>query len=113
MFVAIVVGILKSIFFVGSTALKVNAGAGDLVLWDSRTVHCNTPPVPVGGRITSNQYSIRRLVAYVCMVPRSLMKEEEVSMQIHTLHFRTGVGRVPEWVLGWFMFVLLMWLLGS
>ena len=54
--------------------------AGDLCLWDSRTVHCNTPclkkipkslhkkfleknPEPQGG------WDLIRMVCYICMVP--------------------------------------------
>jgi hypothetical protein len=40
---------------------------GDMVLWDSRTVHC---VVPATDSLTS------RLVAYVCMVPRSFACEK-------------------------------------
>lgn len=66
------------------------AKAGDLILWDSRTVHCNTPalhmaayhanllnkgaaakvvdePLPPPGQAAE----LLRLVAYVCMVPAS------------------------------------------
>lgn len=51
--------------------LKVCCAAGDLVLWDSRTVHCNTraparPAAPPKGVVPG----LERLVAYVCMTPR-------------------------------------------
>ena len=51
--------------------LKVCCEAGDLVLWDSRTVHCNTralvkPQAPAKGE----RPTLERLVAYVCMTPR-------------------------------------------
>jgi len=59
----------------GEGAILVAAKAGDLILWDSRTVHCNTPalniqeaqpPVaePPGG------WQLIRQVGYVCMTPR-------------------------------------------
>lgn len=52
--------------------------AGDLVLWDSRTIHCNTP----GWKDQKNQINeisnnnenyneLIRLISYVCMVPYS------------------------------------------
>lgn len=44
----------------------VTCEAGDLLLWDSRTLHCNTPAVDVP---TSPPDEPLRLVAYVCMTP--------------------------------------------
>lgn len=40
--------------------LKVCGEAGDLMLWDSRTFHCNTVP----GR------PVERVCAYICMLPK-------------------------------------------
>lgn len=41
--------------------LKVCGRAGDMLLWDSRTFHCNTVPTA----------PVDRLCAYVCMLPAS------------------------------------------
>lgn len=45
--------------------------AGDLILWDSRTVHCNTPcltqPTPETGQPFED---LLRAVCYVCMTPK-------------------------------------------
>ena len=53
----------------------VRVRAGDSVLWDSRTVHCNTPPMrnrgaapPVSGARARRP---NRVVAYAAMAPRS------------------------------------------
>ena len=74
--------------------------AGDMILWDSRTVHCNTPGLTASeyfsndssappdraeslpGQISASSSTsieqrcdhneIIRLVAYVCMLPRSM-----------------------------------------
>ncbi|KAG8465070.1 hypothetical protein KFE25_012433 [Diacronema lutheri] len=53
----------------GPGALLVTCGAGDLLLWDSRVVHCNTPAL----RQAPEQGTPRllRLAAYVCMTERS------------------------------------------
>ena len=56
----------------------VCAKAGDLLLWDSRTVHCNTPslnwsPHPPDAAPPDE---LIRLVAYVCMLPRSRVPAE-------------------------------------
>lgn len=67
----------------GLHPIKVCCKAGDMVLWDSRTIHCNTHatrarPLPTDGSILPP----RRLVAYVCMTPASrltprLVKERQ------------------------------------
>jgi hypothetical protein len=44
----------------------VRCRAGDLILWDSRTVHCNTPALVLP---TAPIERLLRLVAYVCMTP--------------------------------------------
>jgi len=56
--------------------IKIVANAGDMLLWDSRTIHCNSPAnterqVPADGTILSP----RRLVAYVCMTPMKRLTE--------------------------------------
>jgi len=46
--------------------LKVNGKAGDMMLWDSRTLHCNTVP-------TSENI---RACVYVCQLPKSKVTEK-------------------------------------
>jgi hypothetical protein len=58
-------------------AALVCAKAGDLILWDSRTVHCNTPGLDnvVDGGVDDNsanrqdEHELVRMVGYVCMTP--------------------------------------------
>ena len=40
--------------------IKLNCKAGDFVIWDSRTFHCNTTPVK----------QIIRACVYICMIPK-------------------------------------------
>ncbi len=54
--------------------ILVGAKAGDMILWDSRTIHCNVPAftnnnpqLPIG--------ELLRLVGYVCMQPKSAAPE--------------------------------------
>lgn len=47
----------------------VCCSAGDLVLWDSRTVHCNSPALEPDAQQQAVPDFIRA-VAYVCMTPR-------------------------------------------
>jgi hypothetical protein len=53
--------------------VKLCCEAGDFIVWDSRTIHCNSPalspPEPLPNRWN---VSLERLVAYVCMTPLSL-----------------------------------------
>jgi hypothetical protein len=52
----------------GSSTL-VQCEQGDLVLWDSRVVHCNAPAVERGSE--QNAPSLLRLAGYVCMTARA------------------------------------------
>jgi hypothetical protein len=55
-----------------SQPVKLCLDPGDLVLWDSRTSHCNHPAqlIPV-----HYPKRLRRLVAYVCMTPAQKAKD--------------------------------------
>lgn len=53
-------------FFAECPRVRVEAPAGSLVIWDSRTFHCGSEPLKT--RTSPNV----RAVAYVCMVPRSM-----------------------------------------
>lgn len=57
-----------------SRAVKVNAQPGDFLMWDSRTLHCNTVP--------ERRDAIRACV-YVCMLPHS-------RIPAYIRHKRTG-----------------------
>ncbi|KDE08197.1 hypothetical protein MVLG_01676 [Microbotryum lychnidis-dioicae p1A1 Lamole] len=64
----------------GCEWLKVCAGPGDLILWDSSTMHQNEPPS--GTR--------DRMVTYVCMGPASLVSEQD--KKVRDLAFQKGDG---------------------
>ncbi|CAF1003491.1 unnamed protein product [Didymodactylos carnosus] len=52
----------------------VKCKAGDLVLWDSRTIHCNSPALvnnPSSISPAPELNRLMRLVAYICMTPVS------------------------------------------
>mmetsp|Transcript_59077 Transcript_59077/g.115898 ORF Transcript_59077/g.115898 Transcript_59077/m.115898 type:complete len:440 (-) Transcript_59077:10-1329(-) len=51
--------------------------AGDLVLWDSRTFHCNTPaPKPkTSSETMPAENKLLRAVAYICMTPSRLLDD--------------------------------------
>lgn len=57
----------------------IKCKAGDLIVWDSRCFHCNTPAVKNIQKTSSlPEAKILRLVAYVCMSPLSMFEADEV-----------------------------------
>jgi len=52
----------------------VECKAGDMVLWDSRVPHCNTPAL-IEPKVTCGN-ELLRLVTYICMTPKSLATPE-------------------------------------
>lgn len=53
--------------------VKLVIEAGDLVLWDSRSIHCNCPPTsPSSDPNAKNR--LKRLVAYVCIITRVVVE---------------------------------------
>lgn len=63
-------------------ARLVHARAGDLILWDSRTVHCNTPALTAlhnRASESADDASARELIrqaGYVCMTPARFATQE-------------------------------------
>ena len=47
----------------------VTASAGDLILWDSRTIHDNTPAISEAAEEKSRPDELLRIVSYICMTP--------------------------------------------
>lgn len=66
----------------GCEVVKVCGGEGDLLLWDSRTIHWNCSP-------TGNQ---TRFCQYVTYVPRSFMTEEEIQEKLAVFRARVSAG---------------------
>jgi len=57
----------------------VEAKAGDLILWDSRTVHCNT--MPLVSDAAQSEESFLRAVAYICMTPSQWCSNETLKLR--------------------------------
>ena len=56
----------------------VTASAGDLILWDSRTIHANTPAISEIHDKKTSQYwcdELLQIASYVCMVPKYLASD--------------------------------------
>lgn len=52
--------------------------AGDLIIWDSRTVHCNTPGKDTEKHL-QDPHQLLRACAYVCMTPLSWATSDTLS----------------------------------
>lgn len=53
--------------------------AGDMILWDSRTIHCSTPALVAP---TASPDELLRIAAYVCMTPRKLATAEVIDNRV-------------------------------
>lgn len=103
----------------GWSGVLVGAKAGDMILWDSRTVHCNTPSfddaqgvvseslVPSGdteegaalggsGAETAPPASLLRLAAYVCMTPAAWATNEAIDERISCYQDKHGSSHWPH-----------------
>ncbi|GAA5857284.1 hypothetical protein JCM8547_002201 [Rhodosporidiobolus lusitaniae] len=69
----------------GCKWVKVCAQPGDLILWDSRTMHMNC--VPVG--------EVDRTNTYVCMAPAKLMSEEDRQLRVKAFEDWQPTTHVP------------------
>lgn len=69
---------------------KVCAEAGDIILFDSRTIHCNIPP-------KSDQF---RMCTYVSMSPRIL--NTKVELELHKSYYENGIMTGHNTYGGWF-----------
>lgn len=52
--------------------IKINCKAGDFVIWDSQTFHCNTPALKCEDKFPLR---VERIVAYINMIPYDLVTE--------------------------------------
>ena len=79
----------------------VTCHAGDLVLWDSRTVHCNTPAL-INGLAKGSppaspvQRDLLRAVVYVCMTPASKASLEVLTHRRLAFAARQGTNHWPH-----------------
>lgn len=76
--------------------ILLNCKAGDLILWDSRTIHCNTPALidPIIPSVESD--SLLRMVCYVCMGPTSKATPEVLRQRIQLFEYGIGTNHWPH-----------------
>lgn len=68
--------------------------AGDLILWDSRTIHCNTPALVYPASKPTD--SFLRTVAYVCMTPSSFASPEVIAKRKLIFELGDGTSHWPH-----------------
>ena len=75
----------------------VEAPAGSMILWDSRTIHSNSPAVGSAPPIPPLQAlpSVLRAVAYVCLLPRSCDTPESAAARIEFVKQGTTTSHCP------------------
>lgn len=79
----------------------VTAQAGDLVLWDSRLLHCNEPArtteaeaEDVKSKIASHR--LLRAVLYICMTPKSFADEKVLKDRIQAYNIKASTSHWPH-----------------
>jgi hypothetical protein len=69
--------------------IKLCLDAGDFALWDSRCIHCNTPPSKLSEDPEAKK-QLKRLTAYICMTPARLAKDIETLAKQRIFAFQNG-----------------------
>jgi len=82
----------------GLSPIKVCCKPGDFVLWDSRTIHCNSSartsrPLP---KLKTVLLPPRRLVAYICMTPADRLTEEVRALRVRAYQNGDTTSHWPE-----------------
>jgi len=84
--------------------VKLVLEPGELVLWDSRAIHCSCPP-SVASRDPEAKNRLKRLAAYICMTPAALSTDIDQLLKYRIFGFQRGVTTThwphefqPSWV---------------
>ena len=64
--------------------------AGDLMLWDSRTVHCSSPGIEPAAPAGDAEPSLIRAASLVCMMPKSSTSDEVIAQRRAALATQTS-----------------------
>ena len=75
--------------------LLIHAQPGDLLLWDSRTVHCNSPSFV---QPTLDQTGPLRMVSYICMTPLAFAENPQqlIERRWNAFRFRMTTSHWPH-----------------
>jgi len=75
----------------------VKCKSGDLVLWDSRTIHCNSPALlDVKENKEKKEWDLQRAVAYICMTPASKATKHVIEQRIKAVEIGQGTNHWPH-----------------
>jgi len=80
----------------GLKMTKLILAPGDLVLWDSRTIHCNTPASLLSKEERPTHPDLRRLVSYICMTPTKFATQEVIFKRIAAYKKGTTTNHWPH-----------------
>ena len=86
----------RAVIGTGSGARLVVCEAGDLVLWDSRTAHCNACALDAP---TADAYPVDRLLraaVYVCMCPAAMAPPEVLQQRKRAFVAGVGTNHWPQ-----------------
>jgi hypothetical protein len=64
--------------------------AGDLLLWDSRTIHCSSPAIEGEAAPPPSNPQLMRAASLVCMMPRARSNPKVISQRREALELRTS-----------------------
>ena len=64
--------------------------AGDLMLWDSRTVHCSSPGIEPAASSDAANPALIRAASLVCMMPKSTASDEVIAQRRAALATQTS-----------------------
>jgi len=64
--------------------------AGDMMLWDSRTVHCSSPGLEPAPATNAAAPTLLRAASLVCMMPKSLASDEVLAQRRAAVPTRTS-----------------------
>jgi hypothetical protein len=78
--------------------LLIHAQPGDLLLWDSRTVHCNTPSFVTPPVNNGEGPALLRMVSYICMTPLAFAEnpDELINRRLNAFRYRMTTSHWPH-----------------
>ena len=78
-------------------SVVVSCKAGDLILWDSRTVHCNSPALlPPSPETGQPLHDLLRAVLYTCFTPRTMASDTVLRRRREALVCGVGTSHWPH-----------------
>eukprot|EP01113_Clastostelium_recurvatum_P038408 TRINITY_DN574_c0_g1_i2.p1 TRINITY_DN574_c0_g1~~TRINITY_DN574_c0_g1_i2.p1 ORF type:complete len:468 (-),score=77.12 TRINITY_DN574_c0_g1_i2:178-1581(-) len=71
-------------------SVKIVLDAGDFIMWDSRCIHCSHPPTAPSSHPDAAT-SLKRLAAYICMVPTDKSSNLAELIKYRVYAFQMGI----------------------